>query len=804
MTVICPPPAALSALLDESLPDADRRTLEGHVETCPACQVWLGAHASGPAGAVPPAPAPAPPAALARWLASPVPVGLSAGSRLGPYRIDAPVGRGGMGVVYRATDTVLGRVVAVKVLSATLGPDSAARFVREAQAAARVRHDHIVPVYAAVDPPGGPAHLVMEFVDGPTLRQAATDARGLDPRRAAEVVAQVADALAAAHATGLVHRDVKPANVLLDAATGRAKLADFGLARAADAADLTRSVVVVGTPAYMAPEQVRNPTTSGPLADVYGLGATLYEALTGAEPFRGSLELVLAQVLADDPLPPRRLNPAVPRDLDTVCLKAMAKDPARRYASAAAVRDDLRRWLAGEPVLARPVSWWGRGRRWAKRNPTAAGLAATLAVGAVAAFAAVTWLWLAAAASAREARDSAAVATAERVQADQDYHRAEGVVTTFYQKMYEGGTVAAPIGLETRRELIRDAIAFYEEVAARRPGEKPPAELAAAHARKGVLHNMLKETAPAAASFRTALALFEQAEHDGPVDPKRQREHAECHFYLGVSAGRAGDAASAVTHYEAAAARLAPLAAAGDAQASYFLAGALGNSAGVNEYRGETDRARAAHERALTVHRQAHEANPKNGGAFQDLVWTTLSVARLQPDPKVALAQLTAARPLIDQYATEYPNDFSRADVLCYFHQDLSAVLLRTGDKAGALKSAEEAVRHVKELASFPPQFQQLWVQAGAWAAEAEARWATGDATAAEADWIKAAEPIEAQPWSGIVAGMHKGKLAAIYDRFAEAADSRGDPAEAAKRRTQAAETRDRLRRDHPEFKPAS
>ena len=796
MIPTCPPPAALSALLDESLPDAERRTLEHHIETCPACQVWLDAHASAPTGSFPPAPAEAPPSALARWLG---PAGPSSGSRLGPYRFDAVVGRGGMGIVYRATDTVLDRVVAVKVLSAILGPDSAARFLREAQAVARVRHDHIVQVYAAVDPPGGPAHLVMEFVDGPTLRQAAADARGLDPRRCAEAVAQVADALAAAHALGLVHRDVKPANVLLDSATGRAKLADFGLARAAGAADLTRSGMVVGTPAYMAPEQVRNPTTAGPPADVYGLGATLYEALTGAEPFRGSLELVLAQVLAGDPLPPRRLNPAVPRDLDTICLKAMAKDPARRYASAAALRDDLRRWLAGEPILARPANWFGQWKRWANRNRTVAGLAATLAIGTLITFAVVTWLWLAAAASAKEARDSAAVAVAEKSKADQDYRRAEGVVTTFYQKMYEGGTVAAPINLETRLELIREAIAFYEEVAVRRPGEKPPAELAAAYARKGVLHNMLKETAPAAASFRTALGLFEQAEKDGTVDPKRRREHAECHFYLGVSAGRVGDSAGAVANYEAAIKRLAPLAEA-DPQASYFLAGALGNLAGVHEYRGETDRARAAHERALAVHRQAHAADPKNGGAFQDLVWTTLSIARLQRDPKVAVEQLTAAGPLIEQYCSEYPDNYSRADVTCSYHRELSTALLRTGNRAGALKSAEESVRHIQELASFPKQFQQPWVQAGARAALAEAHWATGDAAAAEAAWIQAAELIDAQPWSGLVAGVYKGKLAAICDRLAEAAHRRGDAAGTANRKTQASEVRDRLKRDHPGY----
>jgi tetratricopeptide (TPR) repeat protein len=268
---------------------------------------------------------------------------------------------------------------------------------------------------------------------------------------------------------------------------------------------------------------------------------------------------------------------------------------------------------------------------------------------------------------------------------------------------------------------------------------------------------------------------------------------------LGVSAGRVGDTAGAVANYESAIKRLAPLAEA-DPQASYFLAGALGNLAGVYEYRGETDRARAAHERALPVHRQAHTTDPKNGGAFQDLVWTTFSVARLQRDPKVALAQLTAAGPLIEQYASEYPKDYSRADVLCSYHRELSEVLLRTGDNTGALKSAEESVRHITELTSFPPQFQQPWVQASAWAALAEAHWATGDAKAAEADWIQAAELIEAQPWSGIVSGMHKGKLAAIYDRLAEAATRRSDPVEATNRKKQASEVRDRLWREHPEF----
>ena len=807
MNSTCPPQTILASLLDESLADAERTELERHIDTCSDCQNWLETHAERPPRAVPYTPVAVPPEAMARWLIPPVAAELIAGSRLGPYRIDAPVGRGGMAIVYRATDESLGRPVAVKVLTANLDPDSVARFLRESQAAARVRHDHVVQVFAAANPPGGPAHLVMEYVYGPTLRQAAVEARGLDPRRAAEVLTQVADAMAAAHAVGIVHRDVKPANVLLDTTTGRAKLADFGLARATDAAQLTRSGMMVGTPAYMAPEQVRNPTAADPLSDVYGLGATLYEALTGVEPFRGSLELVVAQVLADDPLPPRRLNPSVPRDLEIICLKAMSKDPAGRYSSATAMRDDLLRWRDGLPVLARPVGWLGRGRRWVKRNPTSAGLAAVLAVGGVASFATVTWLWLAAAASTRvardserEARQSAEVAATEQLKADQDYLRAEAVVNRFYRKLYEGGTVAAPVNLETRLELIRDAIAFYEDVARRRPGEKPPAELAAAHARKGALHNLLKETAPAAASFRAALNLFEQAERDGSTDVKVRREHAECHFYLGVSAGREGDAMKAAEHYNAAIDRLTPLAASGDPQASYFLAGALGNLAGVYEYRGERDRARATHERALPIHRQARAADPKNGGAFLDLIWTTLAVARLQPEPAQSVAAVEAAEPLVWEFVKQFASDFSRSDVVCTFHHERADALLRAGRKDEAVESAKEALKMVETIEKYPPQFQYPVTRAGAWAAAGAARWAVGDHAAAEAAWEKAATLREKHGGRSIVSAMILGKLATTYDRLAEAAARRSDAAGAETRRKRAADTRERLRKEHPEY----
>src|SRR5581483_6581584 len=221
-------------------------------------------------------------------------------------------------------------------------------------AAAALDHPHVVPVHAVANPADGPPYLVMPYVAGPTLRQRIAAEKRLAPREAARLVAEVADGLAAAHALGQVHRDVKPANVLLDEATGRARLTDFGLVRLAERGGTTLEGVLAGTPEYMSPEQVGAPDRLDARSDVYALGVTLYEALTGEVPFRGAAHMVLQQVLHDDPPSPRRLNDAVPRDLETVCLKALAKEPARRYAGAADFRDDLRRFLGGQPVRARP------------------------------------------------------------------------------------------------------------------------------------------------------------------------------------------------------------------------------------------------------------------------------------------------------------------------------------------------------------------------------------------------------------------------------------------------------------------
>jgi tetratricopeptide (TPR) repeat protein len=317
-----------------------------------------------------------------------------AGPDLPGFEIVRELGRGGAGVVYLARDRGLGRLVAVKVLLSGefASPSARQRFRTEAEAAAGLRHPNIVPVHA-VGEQGGRPYLVFEFLaDGSLDKHLA--GTPLAPRAAAELLRPLADAVGHAHSLGIVHRDLKPGNILL-ASPGLPMISDFGLAKRVDIEGPTATSQVLGTPSYMAPEQATGAKDVGPAADVYALGAILYECLTGRPPFKAATPLeTLAHVTGREPAAPRSLNPAVPRDLETICLKCLAKEPAKRYPSAGALADDLGRFLDGKPVTARPVGALGRVWRWAKRRPAVAALTAALAVLLPAALAGVTALYL--------------------------------------------------------------------------------------------------------------------------------------------------------------------------------------------------------------------------------------------------------------------------------------------------------------------------------------------------------------------------------------------------------------------------
>jgi serine/threonine-protein kinase len=407
----CPAPERLGRFLREELGDEERWHIEMHVEECAACQETLHHLAVDTPGPAPPRlraalsemiPAEAATEAegfierLRQQASTPGPDGrpravadhgeTSERAEVMGYEILGELGRGGVGVVYRARHRSLDRVVALKMILSGphLSPEVRRRFRLEARAIARLRHPNIVQVYDVGEHAGCP-YLSLERVDGGDLARWI----GGVPRpagAAAPIVATLASAVEYAHRQGVIHRDLKPANVLM-AGDGTVKITDFGLAKllpgsGAIAERMTQSGMILGTPAYIAPEQARGLGGDvGPAADVYSLGAILYELLTGRPPFEGdSLMGTLLQAAHDDPIPASRRVASVPRDLDTICLKCLLKDPADRYATAGELAADLERFLNHEAIHSRPLSRLERGLRWGRRRPgRAAALAGVLA-----------------------------------------------------------------------------------------------------------------------------------------------------------------------------------------------------------------------------------------------------------------------------------------------------------------------------------------------------------------------------------------------------------------------------------------
>ena len=301
--------------------------------------------------------------------------------RFGDYELLAPLARGGMGMVYRARDLRLGREVALKMLVCGRLASEAAlrRFRTEAEAAARLDHSNIVPIHEVGEHDGCP-YFTMKLMEGGTLAQHLARFRG-NPRSAAAVLVTLARAVHHGHQRGILHRDLKPANVLLDG-SGQPHVADFGVARYLDKdAAHTHSGVVVGTPSYMAPEQAAGHSRSLTTAvDVYGLGTILYELLTGRPPFMAETSAqVLRLVLEAEPIPPRQLDGRIDRDLETLCLKCLEKDPERRYGSAEELAEELERYLRGEPIRSRPMGRATRAWRWYRRHPMWTGIVGSIA-----------------------------------------------------------------------------------------------------------------------------------------------------------------------------------------------------------------------------------------------------------------------------------------------------------------------------------------------------------------------------------------------------------------------------------------
>jgi tetratricopeptide (TPR) repeat protein/tRNA A-37 threonylcarbamoyl transferase component Bud32 len=480
------------------------------------------------------------------------------------YEIHGVLGRGGMGVVYKARQMRTDRVVALKV-PGHLDLETRVRFTTEAQAAARVSHPHIIQVFEVGEHQGRP-FLALEFVDGGTLAERLTGTP-LPARSAAALAETLARAIGAAHNQGVVHRDLKPANVLLqspqssvrglqsdtvrlgteDSGLGTVKVADFGLARRLDVdAGQTRSGMILGTPDYMAPEQAAGDArTVGPAADVWALGAILYELLTGRPPFRGTGMLdTLEQVRTHDPVQPRRLSPAVPRDLETICLKCLHKDPTRRYPAAGELADDLKRFLDGLPVRARPVSRVERWLKRARRNPVATGLVAGLWVVVIVAAAYGVWYHF----RLQAERDQV---QRERDRARDNRNTAVASIEEFLSaEMSDDNLALEPQAELKRNNLLEKALVFYDDLLRAEPDDPELVWLAARGAvRVGDIHRLLGRYPQALAAYLEAIERLTPLAERPPAGTDPRRLIAYCHTFIGEVYRLQGNLAAATAAY---------------------------------------------------------------------------------------------------------------------------------------------------------------------------------------------------------------------------------------------------------------
>jgi tetratricopeptide (TPR) repeat protein len=492
------------------------------------------------------------------------------------------IGSGGMGVVFKGRQAKLDRDVAVKFLHEThrADPEQRDRFLQEARAIARLRHPHLVQVYEFGEVPaaGGTTshpYLVLEYVSGGNLADL-LHGSPQQPKEAARLVETLADAIHYAHKQGVIHRDLKPANVLLagereselantesggDTWNSRTctshvrfpfpKVSDFGLAKFATGADLTQTGDVLGTPSYMAPEQTVG--KSGVLTaavDVYGLGAILYEALTGRPPFLAETAIAtVAQVRSEEPIPPRRLQPTVPRDLETICLKCLHKEPGRRYAGAQDLADDLRRFREGEPIKARRVGTGERIIVWCRRKPAMAGLLAALVLVFLAGGAGVLWQW-------QRAGRNAAAFRRERDTAHQETERAEHhlqMVGERVEKLRRLGVdlLRSPGQYRAGQRILEQALGFYQDMLPEDLND-PGVRMEAAELYRQVasIHHNLSQSDKAAEAYKEQAKLLSSLMAENPADKNLHIRLADSYRNRGNELRDLGNVGEAREAYE--------------------------------------------------------------------------------------------------------------------------------------------------------------------------------------------------------------------------------------------------------------
>jgi serine/threonine-protein kinase len=626
------------------------------------------------------------------------PTGAIERPRVGEYELLGVLGRGGMGVVFKARHLRLNRLAALKMI--LTGPRAAhvelARFQREAEAFASVQHPNVVQIYEIGEHEGLP-YLALEFVEGGNLAQK-LDGTPWPPRPAAELAQTLARAVQVIHSKGLIHRDLKPANVLLTP-EGAPKVADFGLVKRLEAAPgQTDTGEVIGTPNYMAPEQARGDAKRvGPAADVYALGAILYELLTGRPPFKAATAVeTVVQVLHQEVVPPRQLQPKIPRDLETICLNCLHKEPERRHATALALADDLGRFLAGESIRARPVGALERGWRWCRRKPLEAVLLLAVVVLLAGGSGGVLWQW-------RRAER-------QRAEAEESFRQAREAVDHYFLRISANPRLRQHDLEGLRKDLLQEAVRYYQALVQRRSDEPEiRAAQGVAYRRLAIITGETESMDAAIPLAEQARAIFERLARQYPNEPEHQKNLAAVYNQLGnyyqLTLRRGLDEEARLKGLEI----LEQLTQAYPHVAEYRaqLALNLHNMAHLYSARKRTTEAEAAYRRALALREQLVREEPDNPDHRSNLANSHHDLGDFyfyygsrcedaEPDYR-------EARAMSQKLTQEHPaNPTYRRDFATHTH-DLGNLYRVLGRPAQALPLIQEALAIRQQLVAAHP-----------------------------------------------------------------------------------------------------
>lgn len=669
--------------------------------------------------------------------------------RLGDYRIVREIGRGGMGVVYEAEQISLGRRVALKVLpfAAVLDQRQIARFENEARAAAQLHHPHIVPVFS-VGCERGVHYYAMQYIEGQPLDVAIAQMRsstGVQPkddspegnentcvlgsdagpsvstlanfvttdsvgsreysRRICQLAIQAAEALQHAHDYGIVHRDVKPSNLLLDR-EGKLWIADFGLARFQTDAGLTTTGQVVGTLHYMSPEQAAG--KSGLMdhrTDIYSLGITLYEALTLRAAFEGTDRAeLLRRIAEEEPRAPRRINPAIPLDLETIVLKAISKSPVQRYATAGEMADDVRRFLEGKPTLARRPTLAQRTAKWAGRHKTSVVSAVALLGLAMAGLIVATLLI-----AQEHSRTKAALSQSETnfQRAETHFREAREVVDQFGARLAEQ-LAGVPGAEQLRYELLNDTLDYYRGFI-EHAGDDPAlrSDLALTHFKAATITEQIGDKKKAIAAYEDARRMFARLAADRPEVPAYRGDLALCYNNLGLLSSGSGDTAEAESAYRKAIAIQEKLIAEFPDRARFHAELALSHS-NLGLLAHETDRIAAAddaYRKAIAIQEKLTQTHPQQSKYRSDLAISYNNLGFLHGKADASKAQHFCRRAIsiLEELAQFHPDTLKYQSDLALAYNNLGTLQNHNGQSVEAAASYSQAVVIQRQLVRKAP-----------------------------------------------------------------------------------------------------